>query len=132
LLCAVPSLFHELAHSRLLHAVAPGTIDTKLGASELLPMVAILPFMLYQLAGFGTLHFVVSRQVNWAINIGILGLIIASYVANREGDFTAERGLVMVLVVAMAITVFYGVLKLREMQAIYDAQCPQKAPKLAA
>ena len=25
--------------------------------SELLPMVAILPFMLYQLAGFGTLHF---------------------------------------------------------------------------
>ena len=132
LLCAVPSLFHELAHSRLLHAVAPGTIDTKLGASELLPMVAILPFMLYQLAGFGTLHFVVSRQMNWAINIGILGLIIASYVANREGDFTAERGLVMVLVVAMAITVFYGVLKLREMQAIYDAQCPQKAPKLAA
>ena len=132
LLCAVPSLFHELAHSRLLHAVAPGTIDTKLGASELLPMVAILPFMLYQLAGFGTLHFVVSRQVNWAINIGILGLIIASYVANREGDFSVERGLVMVLVVAMAITVFYGVLKLREMQAIFDAQCPKKAPKLAA
>jgi hypothetical protein len=132
LLCAVPSLFHELAHSRLLHAVAPGTIDTKLGASELLPMVAILPFMLYQLAGFGTLHFVVSKQVNWAINIGILSLIIASYVANREGDFTVERGLVMILVVAMAITVFYGVMKLREMQAIFDAQCPKKAPKLAA
>jgi hypothetical protein len=132
LLCAVPSLFHELAHSRLLHAVAPGAIDTKLGASELLPMVAILPFMLYQLAGFGTLHFVVSRKVNWVINIGILGLIIASYVANREGDFSVERGLVMVLVVAMAITVFYGVLKLREMQATFDAQCPKKAPKLAA
>jgi len=57
LLCAMPALFHELAHSRLLHAVAPGTIDVALGASELLPMVAILPFMLYQLAGFGTLDY---------------------------------------------------------------------------
>ena len=38
------------------------------------PMVAILPFMLYQLAGFGTLHFVVSKPANWAINIGIFCL----------------------------------------------------------
>jgi hypothetical protein len=132
LLCAVPSLFHELAHSRLLHAAAPGAIDISLGASELLPMVAILPFMLYQLAGFGTLHFIVPRPVNWAINIAILSLIIASYVANREGAYGVEKRLVGVLVVAMAITVFYGVLKLRKMQAIYDAECPQKAPKLAA
>ena len=132
LLCAVPSLFHELAHSRLLHAAAPGSIDISLGASELLPMVAILPFMLYQLAGFGTLHFIVPRPVNWAINIAILGLIIASYVANREGAYGVEKRLVVVLVVAMAITVFYGVLKLKQMQAIYDAECPQKAPKLAA
>jgi hypothetical protein len=27
-------------------------------------MVAILPFMLYQLAGFGTLHFVMPKPVN--------------------------------------------------------------------
>jgi hypothetical protein len=132
LLCAIPALFHELAHSRLLHSAAPGAIDVTLGASELLPMVAILPFMLYQLAGFGTLHFVVSKPLNWTINIGILCLIIASYVANREGAYGMEKLLVGVLVVAMAITVFYGVLKLRQMQAIYDAQCPQKAPKLAA
>ena len=66
-LCAVPSLFHELAHSALLHALAPATAHMNLRASELLPMVAILPFMLYQLAGFGTLHFVVPRPVNWAI-----------------------------------------------------------------
>ena len=50
-LCAVPSLFHELAHSTLLHALAPGAVDVNLGASELLPTVAILPFMLYQLGG---------------------------------------------------------------------------------
>ena len=129
LLCAMPALFHQLAHSRLLHAVAPGTVDVSLGASELLPMVAILPFMLYQLGGFGTLDYVVSKPVNWIINIGIFGLIVSGYIANREGAFGIERRLSGILIVAMAITVFYGVLKLRQMQAIYDAQCPPKAPK---
>ena len=52
-LCALPTLFHELAHSRLLHdAVAPTAVDISLGASEMLPAVAILPFLLYQLRGF--------------------------------------------------------------------------------
>jgi hypothetical protein len=129
LLCAMPALFHQLAHSRLLHAVAPGAVDVSLGASELLPMVAILPFMLYQLSGFGTLDYVVSKPVNWIINIGIFGLIVSGYIANREGAFGIERRLSGILIVAMAITVFYGVLKLRQMQAIYDAQCPPKAPK---
>jgi hypothetical protein len=128
-LCAIPALFHELAHSRLLHAAAPGALDVTLGASELLPMVAILPFMLYQLAGFGTLHFIVPKPVNWAINIGIFCLIIASYVANREAAYRMEKGFAGLLVVAMALTVFYGVLKLRQMQTIYDAQSPPKAPK---
>ena len=128
-LCAVPALFHELAHSTLLHAAAPGAIDVNLGPSELLPAVAVLPFMLYQLAGFGTLHYIVPKTVNWIINIAILGLIIASYVANRMASYTEERMLVGLLVVIMAITVFYGILKLRRMQMTYDAKCPQKAPK---
>src|SRR5258706_5484056 len=112
-LSAVPALFHELAHSALLHSRGLGAVDVALGASELLPAVAILPFMLYQLAGFGTLHFIVPKPVNWSINIGILCLIVASYVANREGSYHVERMLTGLLVVAMAITVFYGVLKLR-------------------
>jgi len=128
-LCAIPSLFHELAHSRLLHAIAPGTVDVSLGASELLPMVAILPFMLYQLAGFGTLHFLVTKSVNWTINAGILCLITASYIANREGEYYWERRSAGLLVVAMVITVFYGVLKLKRMQTTYDAHSPPKAPK---
>ncbi len=131
-LCAIPALFHELAHSRLLHAEAPGAVDVVLGASELLPMVAILPFMLYQLAGFGTLHFIVSKPVNWAINIGILGLIIASYTAYRESDYGLEKRFDGALVVCMVLTVFYGVLKLRQMQTAYDAQRPPKAQKHAA
>jgi len=128
-LCAVPALFHELAHSTLLHAAAPGAIDVALGPSELLPAIAILPFMLYQLAGFGTLHYIVPKTVNWIINIAILGLIIASYVANRLAAYNEEKMLVGLLVVIMAITVFYGILKLRQMQVTYDANCPQKAPK---
>ena len=40
-----------------------------------------------------------------------------------------ERRFSGVLVIAMVITVFYGVLKLRRMQAKYDGRCPPKAPK---
>jgi len=125
-LCAVPALFHELANSALLHAKIPGAVDVSLGASELLPMVAILPFMLYQLAGFGTLHFVLAKPINWAINLGILCLIIATYVANREAAYDWERKFAGLLVLAMAVTVFYGVLKLRQMQADYARRCPPK------
>ncbi len=92
-------------------------------------MVAILPFMLYQLAGFGTLDFLVPNTVNWIINIGIVCLIVASYILYREGDYPMERRLAAILVIAMAITFFYGVLKLRRMQATHDAHCLPKAPK---
>ncbi len=128
-LAAVPALFHELAHSTLLHTRAPGAVDVALGASELLPMVAILPFMLYQLAGFGTLYYIVARPVNWAINLGTLCLIVASYIAYREGEYGWEKRLAALLVVAMALIVFYGVLKLRQMQIAFDARCPPKAAK---
>lgn len=129
ILCAVPSLFHELANSRLLHTITPGAVDVSLGASELLPAIAILPFILYQLAGFGTLHYIVSRPANWIINSGIFGLIVASTIANRRGDYSLEKLFVSILVIAMAITVFYGVLKLRQMQADFDTNCPPKAAK---
>jgi hypothetical protein len=125
-LCALPALFHELVHSTLLHARAPGAADVALGPSELLPAMAILPFMLYQLAGFGTMHFVVSRPVNVAANLAILALIVASYVANRLGDYGVERALVGLLVLGMGVIVFHGVLRLRRMQQDYDARCPQK------
>ncbi len=125
LLSAIPGLFHELAHSRLLHATT-STVDITLGASELLPMMAILPFMLYQLAGFGTLSYIVPKWVNWIINILILTLILSAYVANREGEYGLEKRFASTLVVLMALTVLYGILKLRQMQTQYDAQCPPK------
>ena len=125
-LCAVPALFHELANSTLLHAHAPGAVDVTLGASELLPAVAILPFMLYQLSGFGTLHFVVSKPVNWIINAVIFVLIVAASTANRQASYELERRFVGLLVLAMAATVFYGVLKLKSMQADYLQRLPPK------
>ena len=128
-LCALPALFHELANSTLLHARAVGAVDTALGASELMPMLAILPFMLYQLAGYGTLHFVVSRPLNWAINIAIFVLIVAGYVANRQEAFHVERALAGVLVVGMVVAVLHGILKLRRMQADFDLRAPAKAEK---
>ncbi len=128
-LCALPALFHELAHSRLLHATAPGAVDVALGASELLPAMAILPFLLYQLAGFGTVHFVVPRPMKWVINIAILVLIVAATAANRRADYGMEKKFAGLLVLAMAATVVYGVLKLRRMQADFDLRCPPKKEK---
>ncbi|NJD25422.1 MAG: hypothetical protein FIB06_08435 [Betaproteobacteria bacterium] len=129
ILCAIPALFHELANSHLLHAAAPGAADIALGASELLPAVAVLPFMLYQLAGFGTLHYILPRAANWTLNFGILGLIVATTAANRHGAYDIEKACVSVLVLAMAATVFYGVLKLRQMQTVYDINKPPKDGK---
>ena len=125
-ICAVPSLFHELANSTLLHARAPGAIDTSLGASELVPAMALMPFMLYQLAGFGTLNYVVAKPVNWGINLTILGAVVASYVANRMANYGVERAIVGLLVLGMGATVLYGVLQLKRMQADYDRRCPHK------
>ena len=128
-LCAVPALFHELAHSALLHGRAPGAVDIPLGASELVPAMAILPFMIYQLAGFGTLHFVVSRPMNWVINLAILGLITAVYITNRGAAYIPERIVAGVLILGMGGVVLYGILKLRKMQADYDLRHPHKEGK---
>jgi len=128
-LCAVPSLFHELANSTLLHVAAPAQVEVSLGASELLPAVAVIPFVVYQLAGFGTLHYVVSNGANWAINIVIFGLIMASYAANRMGEYMVERRIVGALVLLMGATVVYGVTRLRAMQAEYDRLAPPEKKK---
>ena len=126
LLAAVPVLFHELAHSTLLHARAPSAVDVALGPSEMLPAMAIVPFMVYQLAGFGTLHFVISRQANWAINLVILALIVVTYVSNRLGHFAVERAMGSLLVLGLGALVCFGILKLKRMQADFDRRCPPK------
>ena len=131
-LAAVPALFHELANSSLLHEHAPGAVDVALGPSEVLPAIAILPFMIYQLAGFGTLHYVVSKRTNWLINVAILALIISSYVANRLAMYLEERMLVGALVLTMAVTLYYSIMKLKAMQTDYDARRPAKVKKSEA
>ncbi|MEY2896641.1 MAG: hypothetical protein RL669_910 [Pseudomonadota bacterium] len=126
LLAAVPALFHELANSTLLHARAPGAMDAALGPSELLPAVAILPFMIYQLAGFGTLHYVLPRLANVAVNLAILALIVGATVGGRLGDFTVQRLCGSALVLLMAGCVWYGIMQLKRMQADYDRRAPVK------
>jgi hypothetical protein len=126
---AVPALFHQLANSELLHKLTPGATPVALGFTELIPALAIFPFMLYQLAGFGTLHYVVPRIVNWALNLSILVLIVVGYIANREAQFTIEKLCGSLLVVTMTATVFYGVFRLKAMQADLDARRPAKLGK---
>ena len=128
-LCALPPLFHQLANSTLLHAHAPGAVDLSLGLSELIPAFAILPFLLFQLAGFGTLHYVISRQANWILNIVIVGTMIAVYLANRTAHYSLEEACTGFLVVLSTSIVFYGVLKLKALQEVYEAHAPVKAPK---
>jgi hypothetical protein len=67
--------------------------------------------------------------VNWAINLAILGLIIAASIANRQAAFGLEKAFGGLLVLGMAATVFYGVLTLRQMQADYALRFPPKDPK---
>jgi hypothetical protein len=126
---AVPPMFHQLAHSSLLKSLAPGATAVSLGHTEFIPAVAIIPFMVYQLAGFGTLNYVVPKAVNWVINLAILALIVTGYVANREGNFQVELTAGVTLVLLMAVTVVYGVLKLRRMQILYDLHRPPKEAK---
>jgi surface polysaccharide O-acyltransferase-like enzyme len=89
-------------------------------------MAAILPFMLYQLGGYGTLSYLVSKPVNWILNLGILFVIIGRYIAYRGSHFQIERQLSGLLVIAMVVTVFYGAIKLKRMQTAYDANCVKK------
>ena len=129
-LCAVPSLFHEIATSTLLHDRLPDAVQVSpLANSQLMPAMAIVPFMLYQLAGFGTLHFVVSRPANWIINIAILCLIVGSYAANREGLYVAERLVTGLLVLGMGGIVVFGILKLKQMQMDYTRRYPPEDEK---
>jgi len=123
-LCAVPPLFHELANSALLHARAPESITTSLGVSELLPAVAVLPFMLYQLCGFGTMHYVLKPWLDWVINIVIFVLIVATTASNRLGNYVNEKHYAGVLVVLMAFVIGYGVMKLKRLQRDYEARVP--------
>ena len=128
-LAAVPALFHELANSTLLHEKAAGAADVALGPSELLPAVAILPFMIYQLSGFGTLHYVVSKRTNWLINVAVLALIVVGYTANRMAMYVEERMSMSALVILMGVTVYYGIAQLKRMQTDFDARRPPKPPK---
>lgn len=128
-LSALPPLFHQLANSNLLHTRAPGAVDLSLGFSEIIPAFAILPFMLYQLAGFGTLHYIVSKTTNWLLNSVIVVAIVVAYIGNRTANYPLEKLAVGLLVILMTVTVFYGVLKLKRLQGVFEANAPAKAPK---
>ena len=73
---AMPNLFHQLANSELLKRAAPGATQVALGYTDLIPAAAIIPFVVYQLAGFGTLSYLVPKVANWLITLAIVALIV--------------------------------------------------------
>jgi len=77
------------------------------------------------------LGYIVSRTTNWVLNLVIFATIIAGYIANRTANFAAEKVLDGFLVALMTFVVFYGVLKLKRLQAIHEAHAPAKPPKEA-
>jgi hypothetical protein len=128
-LCVLPPLFHQLVTGTLLHAAAPGAVDISLGASELVPMLALFPYLLYQLGGFGTLSYVVSKRTNWLINGLILVVTTTGYLANRQGEFVVERVVDSGLCSVMVVTAIYGISRLKALQAAYDANVPPEEKK---
>jgi hypothetical protein len=64
--------------------------------------------------------------VNWIVNVTVFVLIVAGYVANREGAYVVERVLTSTLILGLGALVLYGILKLRRMQADFDLRCPPK------
>jgi cellobiose-specific phosphotransferase system component IIC len=85
--------------------------------------------MFYQLFGSGTLHFVVKPRLNWAINIAIIALIVATTASNHLGEYADEKRYAGVLVALMALTLVYGVMKLKQLQCDYKARVPAAESK---
>jgi hypothetical protein len=126
---AMPILFHQLANSELLKRAAPGATEVALGYTDLIPAAAIIPFVVYQLAGFGTLSYIVPKVANWIITLAIVALIVVGRRANVTNDFGLEKAVGSALVILCAATVVYGIFKLKSMQAAYDANKPPKHAK---
>lgn len=123
---AMPTLFHQLANSELLKRATPGAVEVALGYTELIPAAAIIPFIVYQLAGFGTLSYLVPKAVNWVYMIAIAALIMIGYRANITNSFDLEKAVGSILVILNIVAVVYGIFKLKAMQAEYDANKPPK------
>jgi len=126
---AMPTLFHQLANSELLKRGAPGAVQVALGYTDLIPAAAIIPFIVFQLAGFGTLSYVVPKVANWVITWAIVALIVVGRRGNVTNDFGLEKTVGTMLVFLCALTVVYGIFKLKAMQADLDARRPPKLPK---
>ena len=104
----MPILFHQLANSELLKKAVPGATDVALGYTDLIPAAAIVPWIVYQLAGFGTLSYVVPKVVNW-----IMGDVRSSSPAggaNVSTPSSSRRPSAPLLVVVCVATVVYGIL----------------------
>jgi len=54
---------------------------------------------------------------------------VASYIAYREGAYVTERVLTGTLILGLGLTILFGILKLKQMQAEYTRRAPHKEEK---
>ena len=59
----------------------------------------------------------------------LVALIVVGRRANVTNDFELEKAVGSILVILCALTVVYGIFKLKAMQAEYDANKPPKLTK---
>ena len=59
----------------------------------------------------------------------IVVAIVVAYIGNRTANYPLEKLAVGLLVILMTVTVFYGVLKLKRLQGVFEANAPAKVPK---
>ena len=119
-----------------------------IGSTRLIAILAL--FLFYEqigqssrVAGLATLIYAANANfLFWSAQYAYeslalpLAIMVLYVVARRERETNPRRQLALtvvafvgILVVTMAATVTYGILKLRTMQAAYDARCPVKKDK---
>lgn len=133
LLMAVPPLFHTL--TLIGTAGGPGASssagdpNTFYGASELIPAAAIIPWAVFELAGYSTLAYLLEKSAHIAFVIFVGLGVIGGYLANRNGWYAAELSIDGGVVLVLSIMSVYGILALKERQERYDRLVPPVPPK---
>ncbi len=117
LLMAVPPLFHSLTQIGL---SGPPDDQSHYGLSELIPASAIVPWAVFELAGYSTLGYVLKRPIHVLFVVLVAAGTVGGYVSNRNGWYTTELIVDGVIVGVLAVISVVCILALKGRQARLD------------
>jgi hypothetical protein len=129
LLMAVPPLFHTLVD-----VANPNGLNTAssnyYGASELIPAFAMIPWTVYELAGYATLWYLVEKSLHVAFVVFVFLGVVGGYIANRNGWYPAELSIDGAVVLALAIMTVVAILEVKDRQERVMALTPPVPPEV--